>query len=101
MNELNHMHKTGHKITVAQCDTQINSIEDFNPKKDWNIKGRGGTDFQPVINHYNEHGRYTALIYLTDGECSAPEACPKNALWVLSSKSRMVDYLPGKTIQLN
>lgn len=101
MSELCHMHKTGHKITVAQCDTEIKSIEDFNPKKDWNIKGRGGTEFQPVINHFNDNGRYTALIYLTDGECSAPVNCPKNALWVLSSKSTMVDYLPGKTIQLN
>ena len=95
------MHKTGHKITVAQCDTQINSVEDFNPKKDWNIKGRGGTDFQPVINYFNDYGRYTALIYLTDGECGAPENCPKNTLWVLSSRSHKTEHLPGKTIQLN
>ena len=27
------MHKTGHKITVAQCDTRLNSVEEFNPKK--------------------------------------------------------------------
>lgn len=101
MNELHHMHKTGHKITVAQCDTQINSVEDFNPKKDWNIKGRGGTDFQPVINHFNDYGRYTALIYLTDGECGSPENCPKNTLWVLSSRSHKTEHLPGKTIQLN
>ncbi|BCV01480.1 MAG: hypothetical protein CM15mV42_1620 [uncultured marine virus] len=26
MNELCHMHKTGHKITVAQCDTRLNSV---------------------------------------------------------------------------
>ena len=43
MSELTHMHKTGHQITVAQCDTQINSVEEFNPRKDWEIKGRGGT----------------------------------------------------------
>lgn len=101
MNELHHMYKTGHKITVAQCDTKINSVEDFNPKKDWNIKGRGGTSFQPVINHFNDLKKYTALIYLTDGEASSPVNCPKNTLWVLSSKSNMVDYLPGKTIKLN
>jgi predicted metal-dependent peptidase len=101
MSELTHMHKTGHKITVAQCDTQINSIEDFNPKKDWEIKGRGGTYFQPVIDHYNKHGRYTALIYLTDGEASAPDNCPNNSLWVHSSKSNINEDLPGKKIQLN
>jgi predicted metal-dependent peptidase len=101
MNELHHMHKTGHKITVAQCDTSLNSVEDFNPKKDWEIKGRGGTSFQPVIDHYNNHGRYTALIYLTDGEAYSPDNCPKNTLWVLSSISSMNDKLPGKVIKLN
>ena len=101
MNEINHMHKTGHKITVAQCDTRLNSVEDFNPKKDWNIKGRGGTSFQPVIDHYNEYGRYTALIYLTDGEAYNPDNCPKNTLWVLSSRSQMNNDLPGKVIKLN
>ena len=100
MNEIHHMHKTGHKITVVQCDTQITSVEDFNPKKDWGIKGRGGTDFQPVIDHYNK-GRYTALIYLTDGEAYTPENCPKNTLWVHSSQCRINEELPGLKIQLN
>jgi len=100
-NELHHMHKTGHRITIAQCDTDINSIKDFNPKKDWEIKGRGGTDFQPVIDHYNEYGKYTALIYLTDGEAYAPNDCPRNTLWVLSSVSTMNESLPGKVIKLN
>lgn len=100
INEIAHMHKTGHKITVIQCDTKINSIEDFNPKKDFNIKGRGGTSFQPVIDHYNKN-KYTALIYLTDGEASPPENCPKNTLWVLSSESKINNNLPGKVIKLN
>jgi len=100
-NELHHMNKTGHKITVAQCDTRLNSVEEFNPKKDWAIHGRGGTSFQPVIDHYNEKKCYTALIYLTDGEAYAPSDCPKNALWVLSSISTMNEELPGKVIKLN
>jgi predicted metal-dependent peptidase len=95
------MHKTGHKITVAQCDTQLRTVEEFKPKKDWEIHGRGGTSFQPVIDHYNEKGIYTALIYLTDGEAYAPEKCPNNALWVLSSISDVNDDLPGQVIKLN
>ena len=101
MNELCHMHKTGHMITVAQCDTEINSVEKFNPRKDWEVKGRGGTSFQPVIDHYNEVGKYTALIYLTDGECYPPEDCPKNALWVHSTRCQINEDLPGQRIQLN
>jgi|TARA_R100000081_G_scaffold92213_1_gene73364 predicted metal-dependent peptidase len=100
--ELVHMHKTGHKITVAQCDTQLHSIKEFNPNRDWEIHGRGGTSFQPVIDHYNERkGRYTALIYLTDGEAYSPDDCPNNALWVHSSNCRINEELPGKKIQLN
>jgi predicted metal-dependent peptidase len=100
--ELTHMHKTGHKISVAQCDTSLRSIEEFQPKKDWEIHGRGGTSFQPVIDHYNEKkGVYTALIYLTDGEAYAPENCPKNALWVHSSHCSINEELPGQKIQLN
>ena len=100
MNELCHMHKTGHQITVVQCDTEINSVEIFNPKKDWDIKGRGGTSFQPVIDHYNEKD-YTALIYLTDGEAYTPDDCPMNTLWVHSSNCSINEELPGKKIQLN
>ena len=100
MNEIHHMHKTGHKITIVQCDTQINSVEDYNPKKDWGIKGRGGTDFQPVVDHYNQK-HYTALIYLTDGEAGIPENCPKNTLWVHSSSCSINEELPGLKIQLN
>jgi predicted metal-dependent peptidase len=102
MSEMVHVQKTGHQITVAQCDTGISDISPFNSRKDWQIKGRGGTCFQPVIDHFNEkRGYYTALIYLTDGEAPAPEDCPKNTLWVLSAGSNWTDHLPGKTIQLN
>ena len=100
--ELTHMHKTGHKITVVQCDTNIRSVKEFNPKADWEIHGRGGTSFQPVIDHYNEKkGQYTALIYLTDGEAYTPDNCPSNTLWVHSSNCSINKELPGKKIQLN
>jgi predicted metal-dependent peptidase len=41
-NEIRHIHKTGTEITVLQCDTQINSIEKYDPKKDVKVQGRGG-----------------------------------------------------------
>ena len=101
MAELYHISKTGNQITIAQCDTVLNSVERFNPKKDLNIKGRGGTDFQPVIDHYNEKGYYTTLIYFTDGEASSPNNCPKNTLWVHSSISQINESLPGRCIKIN
>ena len=102
MNELYHMHKTGNQITVAQFDTELTSVEDFNPKKNWNIKGRGGTCFQPVTDHYNDpKNKYSAFICLTDGEAPNPDNCPQNALWVHSSRSKINKELTGLKIQLN
>ena len=102
MNELTHMHKTGNEITVAQFDTQLTDVSPFNPKQNWEIKGRGGTHFQAVVDHYNDPKlKYSAFICLTDGEAPNPENCPNNALWVHSSMSRINEDLPGIKIQLN
>lgn len=102
LSEIHHIHRTGNKVSIVQCDTQLYAPEPFNPNKDFKIKGRGGTNFQPVIDHYNENSRkYTNLIYLTDGECNAPRNAPKKLLWVLSSRSQETDHLPGYTIKLN
>lgn len=103
MHEIYHMYKTGAEVTVAHADTAIQKIHPFSPKEDYKIYGRGGTDFQPVIDYYNEnHRKYACLIYVTDGEAPAPETNNKGKiLWVLSSKSAETDHLPGKTIKLN
>ena len=102
MHELNHMHKTGNQITVAQFDTELTDVSEFDPKKNWEIKGRGGTDFQDVVDHYNDpKNKYSAFICLTDGEAPNPEKCPKNALWVHSSYSNINEELTGIKIQLN
>lgn len=102
MHELAHMHKTGNQITVAQFDTELTDVSGFDPKKNWEIKGRGGTCFQPAVDHYNDpKNKYSGFICLTDGEAPSPINCPKNALWVHSSKSRINNELPGIKIQLN
>jgi len=102
MNEIHHMYKTGSEITIAQCDTAIKKIGAFNPREDFEVLGRGGTDFQPIIDYYNEHQlKYSCLMYLTDGEAPVPEDAKGNILWVLSSVSEMNEELPGSVIQLN
>lgn len=102
LNEIHHINKTGSYVDIIQCDTQIQSVEPFNPKKDFKVHGRGGTSFQPVIDYYNENRRkYTTLIYLTDGEARPPENCPKRTLWCHSSRSTINNNLPGYRIKLN
>lgn len=101
--EIDHIYRTGADITVVQCDTQIGSIEPYKKGCELKIVGRGGTSFTPAVDHYNEYQRrYSALIYLTDGEAPAPENPPKGrCLWVMSSKSHLNNDLPGHCIKLN
>lgn len=99
--EIHHLNKTGNDVTIVQCDTAISHVGKYKPGEDYAIHGRGGTDFQPVIDYYNEHfNEISCLIYFTDGECNAPTNAKGNILWVLSSESDMNEDLPGEVIKL-
>lgn len=100
MNEIHHLHKAGVDISIIQCDTQIRSIDDYKGDFTLNVVGRGGTDFDPVLEYYEQHKEYTSLIYFTDGECSTSIKPSKPVLWVLSEQSSMNDGLPGRVIKL-
>jgi len=102
MNEIHHIHKNGAEVTIVQCDTEINSIDKFDPKMDIEIKGRGGTYFDPVIEYYNKNrNTHTCLVYFTDGEAYCNVKPQGKMLWVMSSVSQMNDELPGTKIKLN
>ena len=101
MNEIHHIHKSGVDITVIQCDTRINSIESYKGKLEMSVSGRGGTEFDPVLEYYNENqGLYTSLVYFTDGECNTSVTPKGRVLWVLSEQSSMNPDLPGQVIKL-
>lgn len=101
MNEIHHIHKTGTDVTICQFDAAIKDISIFNPKLPITIYGRGGTDFDPIIEYTNAHMRkYTGLIIFTDGEAPAPEKCKLPTLWVHSSASRINEQLIGLKIKL-
>ena len=101
MGEIHHIYKCGVDITIIQCDTTIKSIEPYTGKHEINVRGRGGTEFDPVIEYFNANLRkYTSLVYFTDGECYADVKPKGNTLWVLSERSSMNDSLPGKVIKL-
>jgi len=101
MNEIHHIYKAGVDITIIQCDTSIKSIEPYKGKNEINVNGRGGTEFDPVLEYYNANlKKYTSLVYFTDGECTADVKPRGNVLWVLSERSYMNESLPGKVIKL-
>lgn len=101
LGELYHLTKTGAEVTIVQCDTAISFIGKFDPKKDFVVHGRGGTDFNPPVDHYLQNqGKYSCLIYFTDGEAPAPDNAGGSILWVLSERSAMNNNLPGHVIKL-
>ena len=101
MSEVYHIYKCGVDITVVQCDTMIKSIEPYTGKFEMAVQGRGGTEFDPVLEYFNANlKKYTSLVYFTDGECYTHVRPKGNVLWVLSERSSMNDSLPGKVIKL-
>jgi predicted metal-dependent peptidase len=101
MSEMHHIYKCGIDITIIQCDTTIRSIEPYKGKHELNVQGRGGTEFDPVIEYFNANlSKYTSLVYFTDGECHTDVKPRGNILWVLSEESSMNESLPGKIIKL-
>jgi len=105
-NEIYHIHKTGVKVTIIECDARINSIYEYKGVMPEKVTGRGGTDFQPVIDYFNaNYKKFNSLIYLTDGYCSAPNPAPRNqTLWVICSKGVNVENLKdfkGAKVKIN
>lgn len=53
------------------------------------IKGRGGTNFQPACDYFTSHqNEYSGMIIFTDGEGSAPvyKSGKTNVLWILDNR---------------
>jgi predicted metal-dependent peptidase len=61
------MWKTGIKITVVECDATIHRTWEYDGDMPESVRGRGGTDMNPIIEYFNEHRQYSSLIILTDG----------------------------------
>lgn len=101
MNEIHHIYKCGVDVTVIQCDVDIKSIKPYKGKFEMDVVGRGGTEFDPVLNYFNDNlKKFTSLVYFTDGECSTSVKPKGNVLWVLSEQSHLNTNLPGKVIKL-
>ena len=100
INEIHHLYKAGVDITIAQCDSRMQSVERYDGKFELAVAGRGGTRFEPVLELFNEKKEFTSLIYFTDGEAWTDVKPRKPVLWVLSERSDFSDSLPGRQIRL-
>ncbi len=100
INEIHHLYKAGVDVTIAQCDSKMQSVKKYDGKFELAVAGRGGTSFEPVLELFNDRKEFTSLIYFTDGEAWTDVKPRKPVLWVLSERSDFNDDLPGRQIRL-
>lgn len=76
-------------IKVLTFDSEIKQeFELKKAKKSFEITGRGGTCFQPVIDYYEGKNEYQGLIFFTDGYARIPKVKKnKQILWFFTSKN--------------
>ena len=91
---INRFFKQGiESIEVIQFDSKITTETPMQLKqaaKGIRVIGRGGTNFQPVIDYYYEHEEYDGLVFLTDGYAPVPKLPDdkrhKPLAWLLSTQ---------------
>ena len=77
------------EVTIIECDAEIQRVYKACSVKDvsFDIQGRGGTSFVPVIEYVNanRYFRDAILIYFTDGmgDRSIPRPLTLRTMWVL------------------
>lgn len=99
--EINYIYKSGVKVTVVECDTEIRNIFEYKGSQNIEINGRGGTELKPVIEYYNSHKEYSVCVMFTDGylfSFNLPKC--NNLIWVISHNGNKDDIFPGKTIYI-
>jgi predicted metal-dependent peptidase len=102
-NEIYHIYKSGTYVDIVECDAAIQRVYEYKGEREnIEVKGRGGTDFEPVMKYLMENkNKYANLIYLTDGCCSSPQTQPiKPMLWVHSSGNNINESLPGAKVRI-
>ena len=110
MSEIYYLYRTKNvEIDICQCDTEVKdygngkSVYTYKGKLDFEIVGRGGTDFNPPIELFNKSKEYAGLIYFTDGYCEPPSVKIKSnakLLWVVTNDNTLDDNYEGKKIHL-
>ena len=97
--EITYIYKAGARITILECDANISANYEYTGKWTGKVHGRGGTDFQPVIDYYRKNIKdYAALVYFTDGECSIPDHVPRDTIWVITSEGNYNQEYPGRIL---
>jgi predicted metal-dependent peptidase len=94
--EIEEISKADILIDVVQSDSGVSNVSPYKKNDSYKVYGRGGTDFTPVINYFNNlKSTYSCLVYLTDGCCSPPSVDPlKPILWIMT-RGEISNYKPS------
>lgn len=54
------------KITIVEADSEVKNTYEFDPKKTYSVKGRGGTAYQPAFDWFTNETNVDGVIYFGD-----------------------------------
>ena len=84
------------QIDVAQFDTSMGEVVTLTQaSENIQIKGRGGTNFQPFIDFVSKHPEYDGAIIYTDGYAhppTIPSTMRTPLCWVLRSEKELKEH---------
>jgi predicted metal-dependent peptidase len=91
------------EVTLIQCDAQIQGDPiKYIKKNQWKnieIKGRGGTAFEPVFDLVSkDYANCKYLVYLTDGYASWPPEPNYKVIWAITNNDITPPY--GQTVRI-
>lgn len=84
MTEINKIAKYA-KVLVVEADSEVKNIYDYDPRKTYSVKGRGGTAYQPAFDYFNTLKNIDAVIYFGDMDVYDSEVITKPKYPVLWS----------------
>lgn len=103
-NEITHIHKNGADLVIIECDAAVQQIIPFRKNLKFNIKGGGGTDYDPAFQYLreNRNKNFDGCIYLTDGYAPEPKIKPPcRLLYVITPNGNRGNHLTfGRSIKI-
>lgn len=90
-------------ITVVECDAKVQKVYQLKKhgKVDTKFEGRGGTDFRPVFDYFENEGRAKKpelLVFFTDLEGPFPDRETLRTVWVRTSRGYATTVPFGKLL---
>lgn len=81
----------------AAVNEKVQKLKKAKDKK-IEVKGRGGTDFQPVVDYICKHPDYDGMMIVTDGYGLVPKApsfLKHKILWIFDNEEVNMDAFRG------